>query len=89
MYVLKAKPKICAPHSSQTDEPRNTKIDMGHLGPTLTRCANFGYDRFTGAGAPEPPFHVDFGFFYFFLYFKTIFFLVSLTGLQTEPLNRF
>ncbi len=62
MYVLKAKPKICAPHSSQTDEPRNTKIDMGHLGPTLTPSAKFGYDRLARAGAPKPPFHVDFGF---------------------------
>jgi hypothetical protein len=69
MYVLKAKPKICAPHSSQTDKPRNTKIGVEHLGPTLTLCAKFGYDRFTGAGAPEPPFHVDFGIFIFILFF--------------------
>jgi hypothetical protein len=65
MYVLKAKPKICAPHSSQTDEPRNTKTDMGHLGLNMTPSANYGLDRFTGAGATQPPFHVDFGFFLF------------------------
>ncbi len=58
MYVLKAKPKIYAPPSSHTDEPRNTKISIEHLGPNLTL---FGYDRFTEAGAPEPQFHVDFG----------------------------
>jgi hypothetical protein len=82
MYVLKAKPKICAPPSPQTDEPRITKIGTGHLGPTLTPCAKFDYNRFAGAGAPEHPIHFDFGFLSFFS-------LVSLTGLQTEPLNRF
>jgi hypothetical protein len=66
MYVLKAKPSICAPHSSETDEPRNTKNGMEHLSLTLTPCANFGYDRFSGAGALKPPIHVDFGFFIFF-----------------------
>ena len=63
MYVLKGKPKICTPHSSQTDEPRTTKIGMGHLCLNLTPSAKFGSDRFTGAGALKPPFHVDFGFF--------------------------
>ncbi len=67
MYVLKANPKICAPYSSKTDEPRNTKIDIKHLGPTLTPCAKFGYDRLTGAGAPKPRIHVDFGFLLSFL----------------------
>jgi hypothetical protein len=42
MYVLKAKPKICTPHSSQTDEPRINKIGKGHPGLDLTPSANFG-----------------------------------------------
>ena len=85
MYVLKAKPKTCAPLSSKTDEPRNTKTGMAHLGPNLTPSARYGSGRFTEAGAKQPPFHVDFGFFIFYFYF----FLFSLTGLQPEPLNRF
>ena len=45
---------------------------MEHLGPTLTPCAKFGYDLFTGAGAPKPPIHVDFDFF-FFIFFSLFF----------------
>ena len=78
MCVSYGKIKIDTPHSSKTHAPITTKIGIGHLGPNLTPSAKFGYDRFTEAGAPESPFHVDFGFFLF-----------SLTGLQTEPLNRF
>jgi hypothetical protein len=67
MYVLKAKPKICTPHSSQTDEPRIIKLDMEHLGPYLTPSAKFGSDRLAGARAVETRFHVDFGLFPFSL----------------------
>ena len=42
---------------------------MEHLGPTLTPCAKLGYDRFSGAGAPKLPIHVDFGFLIFYFYF--------------------
>ena len=42
---------------------------MGHLGPNLTPSAKFGYDRFTEAGAPKPPFHVAFDLFFFFSLF--------------------
>jgi hypothetical protein len=65
MYVLKAKSKICAPHSFQTDEPRNTKIDMGHLGLDMISSAKFDYDRITGTGAPKSPLHVDFSFLFY------------------------
>jgi hypothetical protein len=77
MYVLKAKHNTCAPHSFQTDEPRNTKTDKEYFDPTLTTSAKFRYDRFTRAGAPERPIHVDFGFFFFNI------FLFSLTWLPT------
>jgi hypothetical protein len=86
MYVLKAKPKICAPHSSKTDEPRNTKIGMGHLGPNLTPCVKFGYNRFTGAGAAEPPSHVDFGFFNFYLFIYFSCFFDRATDRTSEPI---
>jgi hypothetical protein len=86
MYVLKAKPKICAPHSSKTDEPRNTKIGMEHLGPTLIPCAKIGYDHFTGARAPEPPFHVDFGFFLFFSFYFFSCFFDQATDRTAEPI---
>ena len=68
MYVLKAKPKICPPHRSQTDEPRNTQTGMGHLGLDLTPSARNGSDRFTEAGATRPPFHVDFFLLFSFLF---------------------
>jgi hypothetical protein len=68
----KGKPKICIPRSSHTDEPKTAKIGMGHLDPYLTASAKFGYDRSTGAGGAENPFHVDFGFsiFILFLFFS-------------------
>jgi hypothetical protein len=75
MYVLEAKPKTCAPPSPQIDELSVTKFRREHLGPNLTPCAKFGHGRFTEAGAPEPPIHVDFGFVHFiFLYFFSCFF---------------
>ena len=83
MYVSKGKPEICTPYIFQIDEPRITKIGIGLLGPNLTPSAKFGSDRYTGGGATQPPFYVDFGCFLF------SFFHVSLTGLQTEPLSRF
>ena len=67
MYVLKAKPKICTPHSSQTDDPRNTKFGTEHLGLDLTPSAKMFFVRFTGGRAVETRFHVDFGLFPFFL----------------------
>ena len=82
MYVLKGKTKICTPLSSQTDEPGNTKNGTDILCPYVTPSAKFGDGRVPGAGALQPPFHVDFGFFSFF-------FPVSLTSLQPKPLNRF
>ncbi len=78
MYVLKAVPEICAPYSFQTDEPRTTKLDMGHLGSNLTPFEEIWSSRRSGGGATEYPFHEDFGFL-----------LLSLTGLQTEALDRF
>ena len=59
MYVLKAKSKNSTPHSSQTDEPRNTKIGMANLGPDLTPCAKIGLGRLMGGGATEPQFYID------------------------------
>ena len=66
MYVLKGKTKICTPLSSQTDEPGNTKNGTDILCPYVTPSAKFGDGRVPGAGALQPPFHVDFGFFSFF-----------------------
>ena len=80
---LKGKPKISTPYIFQIDKPRITKIGIGLLGPNLTPSAKFGSDQFTEGGATQPPFDVDFGFFLF------LFFLVSLTGLQTESQSRF
>ena len=68
MFVLKAKPKNCAPHSPQTDEPRNTKTGMGHLGPNMTPSAKNGSDRFTGGGATQPPISCRFWFFSFLFF---------------------
>jgi hypothetical protein len=71
MYVLKAKPKICTPHSFRTDEPRIAKNCMENFGQYLTPSAKFGSDRSMGAGATKPQFHVDFGCFsYFFGLFE-------------------
>jgi hypothetical protein len=60
---------------------------MEHLGPILTPCAKFDYDRFTIAEALNPQImslSVSFFFPFFSLIFQT-----SLTGLQPKPLNRF
>ncbi len=59
---------------------------MGHLGPNLTHRAKFGYDRFAGAGAPKPPFHVDFGFFIFYFIFFSDFFDRA-TAQTAEPIS--
>jgi hypothetical protein len=67
MYVLKGKPKICTPHSSKTNEPRNTKIGTVNLGPTLTPSAKIDLGRLMGGGATKPEFYTDLqGFPHFF-----------------------
>ncbi len=61
---------------------------MGHLGSTLTPCAEFDDDQFSGAGAPKPPIHVDFGFFLFIFLFFFIFslFFDRATDRTAEPI---
>jgi hypothetical protein len=52
--------------SARTDDRRITKIGLGYFGLKMTPFAKFGSDRFRGARAAEPPFHVDFGFYFIF-----------------------
>jgi hypothetical protein len=59
MYVLKAKSKNCTPHSSQTDEPGNTKIGMGDLGLNLIPYAKVGLGRLLGDGAKKRQIYID------------------------------
>jgi hypothetical protein len=63
MYVLKAKPWVCAPRSSQAGQPRTTKIGMTNLGRYPTFSADFSYGWFTGAVATVRPIHVEFVYF--------------------------
>ncbi len=84
MYVLKAKPKTCAPPSPQTDQPRHTKSGMKHLSSTLIFFAKFGYNWFTDAGAPEPPIHVDFGLFLLFSFLILFYFFSSFFDRATD-----
>ena len=71
MYVLKAKSKNSTPHSSQTDEPRTTKICRYNLGPDLTPFAKVGSGRLMGGGATKPQFYIDLrGFPHFFFSFE-------------------
>ena len=53
------------PDSSETGEPRTTKIGTCNLGPNLTSPAKVGPDRCTGVGAPEPQSHGKTFFFWF------------------------
>jgi hypothetical protein len=72
MYVLKVKPKICAPHSSQTDKARNTKIGMEHLGPTLTPLQNLVTIGSRGPVHQNPQF-MSISVFFFFFFFSAFF----------------
>ena len=58
---------------------------MGHLGPDLTPSAKNGSDRFSGAGATQPPFHFDFGFFLFSFFFFSCF-IDRATAQTAEPM---
>jgi hypothetical protein len=67
MYVLKGKPKNSTPHSSQTDDPRTTKIGRYNFGPDLTPCAKIGLSQLMGGGATKPQFYINLrGFRLFF-----------------------
>jgi hypothetical protein len=67
MYVLKGNAKNSTPNSSQTDEPRNTKICRYNLDPDLTPCAKVGLGRLMGSGATKSQLYIDLrGFPHFF-----------------------
>jgi hypothetical protein len=71
MYVLKPKPQNSIPHSSQTDEPRTTKIGRYNFGPDLTPCVKVGLGRLMRVGATKPQFYIDLrGFPQFFFSFE-------------------
>jgi hypothetical protein len=55
MYVLKGKPQIVTPYSSETSGPQPTNIGMGNLSPDVSCPAKFGLDCFTGARAKKKP----------------------------------
>jgi hypothetical protein len=90
MYVLKANSKHSTPHSSQTNEPRATKICSDNLGPNLTSCAKIDLCRSMGGGATKPQFYVNLrGFRHIFL-FQTLHLpeiMVRFLGLIRDPVH--
>jgi hypothetical protein len=73
MYdVLQAKSKNSTPHSSLTDEPRNTKNGRYNFGPTLTPCAKICLGRSMRGGATKPQFHVNLRSFQLFFLHQTL-----------------
>ena len=82
MYVSKGKPKISTPYIFQTNEPRITKIGLGHLGPRPDPIRKIWFRSVHRNRSYETPVSCR---FYFFLFFNFLFFYRA-TDRTAEPI---